>query len=181
MDGKQGKQQHVVANHAAPGTDEPEAQEPGADEGADDAHAPHAQYIINKGSHGSAHALHDALHHDGHTIERLGHRHHAQHRGAQSDDLGILGEDAHEVRCEEEEHTAGNHHQRHFQGQDGAAQAAQALFVPGAQGVACQGGGRGLHTPAGDVEQGFDGVCNGVGGGGHIAQGVNHGCEGHIA
>ena len=170
-----------MSDHAAPSGDKPQAQQTGVDKGAQDPDTPHPRNVKDEGGGGSAGALHQALQDNGNAVEGLGYGHHPKNGGPKLPDLRVSGEDTHQLGSEEEQHSAGDHHQTDFQGQECTGQAVEPLAVLGTQGVACQSGGGGLHAPAGDIEQGLHRIGNGVGGGRYVPQGIDHGGKGNIA
>ena len=170
-----------MGDHAGPGGDQPEVQEAGAEEGAHNSDSPHAQNVDQEGIQGFPGSLEHALDHDGDAVEGLRHGHHPEHGAAQSDDGHVLAEQADHGGGEPEEKASGEDHERNLQCQDHPGHIPAQLLVPGADGVSRQGGGSGLHAVAGNVEGGFHGVGDGVGRGGKLSQGVDHGGEGHVA
>ena len=170
-----------MGHHAAPGRDQAVAQQLGADEGAHDSHAPHADDVDDEGNSCSAHALHHALDDDGHTVDGLRHRHHPQHRGTKGNDLSFVRENIHQGRCRQEQGPAGEDHQQKFDGNEHPGQVFHPPIVPGTVGIACQSRRGGLHAVAGNVESRFHRIGDGMGSGCHLAQTVDHGSEGHIA
>ena len=179
-DEEDGEEEKVMGDHAGPGGDEPHGKELGTNKGAHDADAPHADDVENEGLLGFANSHHHPLDDNGEAVEGLGYRHHTKDGGPQGDNGGALGEETHERRGQEEESAPRKDHQENLDGDEHTGHVRHALLVPGAVGIARQGGGGGLHAVARNVEGRFHRVGDGVGGSGHLAQRVDHGGEGHV-
>ena len=180
MEAEEDKEGHVVGDHAAPGGGEAHAHQADGDKGTADADEPHGAEAVDKGNNGVADALHHALRDNGDAVEGLRDGHHAQHGRAEQDDGAFGREEAHHGGREEIEERAGDGHQADLDQHDDLGQLLHLFVVPGAVGIAGQGGRRCLHAVAGHIEGGLDGVGDGVGGGGDLAERVDHGGENDI-
>ena len=63
---------------------------------------------------------------------------------------------------------------KYFDGDEHICKVVHALFVPCAVSISIKGCRRSLHSESGNIESGFNGVCNGMGGGGNFAKGIYH-------
>ena len=98
----------------------------------------------------------------------------------QGDHLGIPAEEPDHLGREGEEQAAGDEHHDQLQPRNQNRQVPLPLPVPGADGVARQGGGSRLHAVARDIKGGLHGVGHRMGRRSRVAQGVDHGGEDHI-
>ncbi len=170
-----------MGDHTPPGRHQPHPQPLGAEVGPQDADPPHPYDVVKERGPGPPHPHHHPLHHDGDTVQRLRDGHHPQHRGPQVDDLPAGGEKPHQRPGRQEKGPAGETHQNHLDGEEHGGDRLHPAAVPGAVGLACQGGGGGLHPVAGDVEGRLHRVGDGVGRRGHRPQGVDHRRKGDVS
>ena len=169
-----------MGDHARPSRHQTKSEDLGTDKGADNSDHPHANNIEQERLFCLSNALHHAFDDDRKTIERFGKRHHSQDGGSEGNDLFTGRENLDQCRCSKKQRAAGENHQADLNRNKHRCQFFQTFFILGTVGVARQCGRRRLHSVARDVKGGFDGVCDGMRRCGYLAEGVDHGREGHI-
>ena len=173
------EKEHVMSYHASPGGNKSHIEKLGEDKSAEYADAPHAHEVIDKRLLCFANALHHSFNDDGEAIERFRNCDHAENRGTKADYFRTVGKNVHKARCKEEKACTGNYHENKFNGDEHIGKVVHTLFIPCAVGVSVKGCRGGLHTEAGNIECGFNGICNGMGCSGNITEGVYHGRKGN--
>jgi len=103
--------------HTAPSRSKAVAKQLGAEEGSDDADAPHAGDVADEGEHGFAHTLQHTFDNDGDAVEGLRDSHHAKNRGTKQNHFGILAEDSYHLRCKQEQQASGQDHEGDLDGE----------------------------------------------------------------
>ena len=103
--------------HTAPSRSKAVAKQLGAEEGSDDADAPHAGDVADEREHSFTHTLQHTFDDDGDAVEWLRDSHHAEHSSTEQDNFDILAEDADHVRCKQEQKTAGQNHESDLDGE----------------------------------------------------------------
>ncbi len=170
-----------MQDHTGPGGYQTQLPELYAEKGADDPDTPHSDDVKYERNDGFSRALQHSLDHYGYAVDGFRYRYHAKYQRAQQDHLSVSGEQADHCGGEDKQQRSGADHEDHFNQNDHGGKIPHTLPVPGAQCVSRQGGGRGLHSIARDVESGFHRVGDGMSRGGHVTQGVDHSGKSHIA